>query len=604
MILCVLLFGIPMMVLIPPGAGYDEEDHLVRVWELSRFSWLPGELSPQEMQYPIVFRDFAYRQQGSSGVISSDFWQKYRRALLFEDGVVRREINTKSVYAPLLLLPQSITMRLSVGNLNLPALFVFFACRFAGLLSYLLLVWLAVRLIPFGQWILFVLAVSPVALFQAATLSPDSISNGIGFLFIAGCLRAAQSTKIGWKELGVILLLIFLLFLAKLNLVPLVLLPFVLLPPARFADRQAFIALAGMTLVLFVVEVAGWNLLAAARSSPLMANDANPTAQMLHILSDPLSFLLIVVRDLAANGWMYFQTWINGYGYYYWSPPAIVSILFLLALGGALLRESIRDRLSARHRLAFVLIFAGGYLATLLAVYLTFTPAGSQQILGLQGRYFVPLAPLLLLAISGLPWLSRVTPPASKWIVFFLGMALFLNVVGIYLAFHVPCGTTFYQAGLCYQPLSRELTESRPSPAISSEMSLTQEFQVECSGFSEVRLLLHPSAPGDGATTRFILREPGGKTLLDTSAVNNTISAGEWHALRFEPEWESEGKVYALTVLGSEHSTGHGLQAFYTVQPEFDLGTLSENGQPVEEDLILQYGCVTGLRKLWLTGKP
>ena len=70
-ILCVLLFGIPMIVLIPPGAGYDEEDHLVRVWELSRFSFLPGELSPQEMQYPIVFRDFAYRQQGSSGVITS-----------------------------------------------------------------------------------------------------------------------------------------------------------------------------------------------------------------------------------------------------------------------------------------------------------------------------------------------------------------------------------------------------------------------------------------------------------------------------------------------------------------------------------------------------
>jgi hypothetical protein len=52
----VLLFGIPMIFLIPPGAGYDEEDHLVRVWEMARGSFLPGQLQPQEMQYPLVYR--------------------------------------------------------------------------------------------------------------------------------------------------------------------------------------------------------------------------------------------------------------------------------------------------------------------------------------------------------------------------------------------------------------------------------------------------------------------------------------------------------------------------------------------------------------------
>src|SRR5512132_3156972 len=88
------LFGTPMIALIPPGAGYDEEDHLVRVWELSAFSFIPGQMSPQEMKYPILFRDFAYRQQGSSGVIDSYFWQKYARAALYDYGFVHREIET------------------------------------------------------------------------------------------------------------------------------------------------------------------------------------------------------------------------------------------------------------------------------------------------------------------------------------------------------------------------------------------------------------------------------------------------------------------------------------------------------------------------------
>src|SRR5687767_2886193 len=82
LLLILLLFGVPMIMLIPPGAGYDEEDHLVRVWELSAFSLIPGRMSPQELRYPIVFRDFAYRQQGSTGVISSEFWHRFTRTTL------------------------------------------------------------------------------------------------------------------------------------------------------------------------------------------------------------------------------------------------------------------------------------------------------------------------------------------------------------------------------------------------------------------------------------------------------------------------------------------------------------------------------------------
>src|SRR5687768_5476210 len=227
-------FGALMIVLIPPGAGYDEEDHLARVWELSKFSFFPGEMSPQEMQYPLVFRDFAYRQQGSSGVLETEFWQKYGRASLYEYGIVRREIDTKSVYSPALLLPQALAMRFLQREAETPALFLFYACRFASLVSYLFLAWMAIRLIPFGKWILVVLALAPMSLFQAATVSPDAISNGIGFLFIAGSLRIAGERKLGWKETVGLILLVSLLFLAKLNLIPLVLLPFLLVPPSRF----------------------------------------------------------------------------------------------------------------------------------------------------------------------------------------------------------------------------------------------------------------------------------------------------------------------------------------------------------------------------------
>src|SRR5215207_2060670 len=86
-LLCAILlaFGIPMLLLIPPGAGYDEEDHLVRVWEMSAFSFIPGQIPAQEMKYPKIFRNFAYRQR-TSGIIDADFRQEYFGVSLHERG--------------------------------------------------------------------------------------------------------------------------------------------------------------------------------------------------------------------------------------------------------------------------------------------------------------------------------------------------------------------------------------------------------------------------------------------------------------------------------------------------------------------------------------
>src|SRR5215213_5898279 len=301
-VLTLLIFGIPMILLIPPGAGYDEEDHLIRVWELSAFSVLPGQMSPQEMRYPTLFRDLAYRQQANAGIIDSDFWRQNARLSLYERGFVRRELITKSAYSPALLLPQGITLRMLGRTADLPALPVFYACRFAGLLSYLLLVWLAIRLIPFGKWILLVLAVSPIALFQATTITADIISNGIGFLFIAGSLRLAQSNEFGWRECRNLILLIFLLFLAKVNLVPLVLLPFLLIPPSRFPKKGVYVSLIAGTAILFMIEVAAWNVIASRGYEFQLSNEAIPGKQLLYILSHPFLFLQTLVRDLFSNG--------------------------------------------------------------------------------------------------------------------------------------------------------------------------------------------------------------------------------------------------------------------------------------------------------------
>lgn len=600
-LLILLAFGLPMIVLIPPGAGYDEEDHLVRVWELAKLSLVPGELAPQELRYPIVYRDFAYRQQGSTGVIDSDYWQRYGRASLDERGFVRREIDTKSVYSPALLLPQAVVMQIAGRLVELPALAVFYLCRLAGLLSYLILVWLAIRRLPFGKWILLVLAASPMALFQAATITPDAISNGIGFLFVAGCLRLADGERMDWSGVQSLVLLVFLLFLAKLNLIPLVLLPFLLLPPSRFASRGLYLFLLAATLFLFLVEVAGWNWIASRNFSALLLDEANPGAQLRFLLGHPFAFLGTVARDVSANGWTYFQGWINGYGYYYWTPPRMVTGMYLLGLAAGLWSDSTAFPKNRNARPVLLLVFLAGYAATIASLYISYTPVGAGQVLGVQGRYFIPLLLPLLLVVGSFTGGKAFLP--ARWIPAILGTALSFNLLGLFFSFHVPCGSTYYQTGLCYRPLFKDLPgEVRPSEPVSEGRSLTQEILVACNGLAEIRVLVAPTNAGPGAT-RFRLRESA-QTLLDTTIANEQIRPDAWHALRFAPLWNSAGKQYVLEISGTGSGDNQGPPFLFTPQPEFDLGQAYENGQSLEQDLVLQYGCVTGLQKIWRTGKP
>jgi len=39
------------------------------------------------------------------------------------------------------------------------------------------------------------------------------------------------------------------------------------------------------------------------------------------------------------------------------------------------------------------------------------------------------------------------------------------------------------------------------------------------------------------------------------------------------------------------------MQAGYSLKPEYLKGKLSENGKPVSQDILFQYGCLAGLQK-------
>jgi uncharacterized membrane protein len=593
-VLVLLVFGLLTCFLLPVSAGYDEETHLLRVWEMSSFTFLPNEELSEGMPFPAVYWEMSYRRPFIVRPVQAGFLEEYKGLSVDAHDYIYGSVETRSVYSPPLLLPQTLVMRYFGRSERWSAVTTFYACRIIGLLSFLLLAWLAVRVIPFGKWTLAILASSPVALLQASTISADAISNGLALLFIGGSLALIHRKEIHWKEWGAFASLFLILFWGKLNIVPLAVLPFLLLKPSDFKMRLGYVSLLLVAIVLLLLEAAGWNLLAYSRLHTTLEG-ANPIGQIKFILGKPLEFLVILANNIWAKSFDYLKDWVAIYGYAYWPVPVYIYYLYVAALIVSLFQRTGQE-IHPSTRIALIVVFVITYLATILSLYVTFTPVANPQIEGVQGRYFVTVMPLLFLALVGLPAVRKLYIPVVFPIL--LGIAsLTIYLAGLYLSYHVSCGSQFYQNGLCYQPNYKNWAPNALySPPVSNEVTLVQEIVPECNGMTELRVWINAASADPNQVTNFVLQEVSGNhEVVNMSIENSELPLGGWYSLNLPADWASSGKFYRLRI-GSEKSNGPRIA--YSLRPEYPAGKLYENDQPINKDLIFQTGCIAGWQKL------
>lgn len=601
-IITLLVFGLLAVFILPIGAGYDEETHLMRIWEMSALEFVPNKALGQDMPFPSVFWEMSYRRDVIVRAVEPGFYETYRGLSLDSLDYVYQGVETRSVYSPPLLLPQAIIMRYLGRSFQLPALTIYYVIRIIGLISYLILASLSVRIIPFGKWIVAILATSPVAILQASSISTDPISNGIAFLFIAGTLAIASRERIQRREWFTLAFLFFILFWGKLNIIPLAILPFLVIRPSQFKSRSAYAAIIITAVILLAVEVLGWGLIAYSRlGTPPEGTD--PLGQVRFMLLHPFEFLAVVGRYLGESSLGHLLDWIAIYGFAYWPVPVIVYPLYIIALSASLLVNG-ETRIDGRMRWALLIVFLVTYLATLASMYVTFNPVGAERIGAVQGRYFITVMPLLFLALACLPSFKRIQVP--NWFTPTLGTAsLLLYIAGMYLSYHVPCGSQYYRADLCHQPNYKNWApDDLYSHPITDQLTLQQEIVPECNGVTELRIWINAKDADPNASTQFTVRDVQQKRdLIQVNVPNIELPAGGWYSLNFEPDWESNGKFYLMTISTGQKDLTGPLVA-YSLRQEYISGKLYENDQPINKDIIFQTGCIAGLNKLLLVESP
>lgn len=305
-------------------------------------------------------------------------------------------------YAPSLYAPGAVGL-IAGDALGLPRLGAFYAGRLINMLVGLLLLIAALRLLPFGRNALLATAMLPTFAYQTGSLSPDAVINGLGFVGLSLALRTGFMGVAPARSAGLIVTAP-LLALAKGVYLPLMAAG--LRVPAGRRDGRPWLLIGAMALG--AAAFVGWMHYSGgsqalyhiqSRKTGDTMMTAPLSAQLAVILADPIGYVRILIDSVTERAPVYALQIVGRFGWNAILLPLIAYPLALLMLGAGMANGA-GVRFGVAQRLWWLAVAGGVALLIETAMYLTGTPLGADYIQGTQGRYFLPVLPLVLIALS------------------------------------------------------------------------------------------------------------------------------------------------------------------------------------------------------------
>jgi uncharacterized membrane protein len=239
----------------------------------------------------------------------------------------------------------------------------------------------------------------PMTCALAASLGQDGLVLGCCAILVAVGVRARLEGR--WRRRSLMLMALCGGAIALSKMVYIPFLALALFPLPRRGERLAWfawpIALGALALALSAL----WLHANAGGTVRIFPGAAEPGAQLAWILHNPAGFAGVLGRTLLHDG-MPVALSAFSFGWMTIGPVWPAILLATAALGFALYAGDVGAvRLGRAWRwwaVLLSLVIAAG-IAT--AIYLAGDPLGAPIVGGLQGRYFLPLLPLLCLAVLG-----------------------------------------------------------------------------------------------------------------------------------------------------------------------------------------------------------
>jgi hypothetical protein len=421
-LLCALPLGMICAVLTPPGRAPDEPTHVARAAGLLhgavfavRKEVTNKKTGRRVLSAGVKVNRGLYRAgfgittpiDGRTVVTAPDFVAQ--RAKPTMNQMVSAGIPNTAQYFPAPYVPAALAMG-AARAVGAPTSLGFLAARLAMLAAYLALGAASLWVAGWGEALLLSVLILPMTVFLAGSINSD------GVLIALACLGVACLTRAGARFRVTGLVCLALLLGSKVTDFPILALAVLPLAPAGWWRRVRDAAFAAAPVALW------WGLVIAFvsvqfympqyRPGPLYLGDpaaaryGTDPAGNFHILLHPATRLLsLPAVTLWDGGRETLREMIGVLGGLQIMFPVGFYIAWGVALaiaaGGVALGR--RAGGPALRECLFVLaLMAAIYWLTQITEYIDWSPAGTDRVQGMQGRYLLPVLPMLLFAIPRL----------------------------------------------------------------------------------------------------------------------------------------------------------------------------------------------------------
>lgn len=395
-IILALIIGGMYIFIIPLCAQSDEPAHLYRAFQVARGEWIsPMNESGFVTQMPKSVEDMV---QINSEIKKREYKKYYdikemMKIPLNENETV--EINIVGNYHGISYLPQIVGVKIGM-ILKLNPYFIAMLGRITSLIITVLLLSWGIYKLPKHKLFATIVLLCPVVLSYASSFSADNMTLVSIFLMTSYVLYYIHTKeKIKKKDYVILGILTFIVAISKIAYLPVVGI-LIFLPKECFEDtKRKWIY--SILFIIFGLAVAIWWMKVAAIS----ATGGDPTYTNTWIYSNPIGYLIVLFRTTVYNAWDYIENIFAGHFLCHnqVSPYSIVPITYVAIAIMAYFNDENKEKTTMMQKLITFGIIAFSYLLISTAMYVYNTSFKNGIIVGVQGRYLVPL--LLMVVFFG-----------------------------------------------------------------------------------------------------------------------------------------------------------------------------------------------------------
>lgn len=428
-----VMLGLVFNYIQPPLGVPDEKSHFMEAYKISsKFLFQPVTDSNNKVIFRVDDVDSMHYLNDISNI--AGWYDSFHNGNI-EDTITADYVSTVSSKGKYAYIPGALGICIA-RILRLNGHWLLILGRLSNLITVGFIISMAIKIIPYGKLYVFSIGLIPEVVYLAMSYSYDGINLALCALIVAYVLYMIQKEEIRLKELAVFFLLCIIMIPIKTVYVFWIVL-ILLIPKKNIHITKKQKIICGVLLAVFI-------FIACSILMPSVKRTMNSEVSYTGYERISYAYAKDNLRSIFERYYYTVTTWGNklfseafgeivgagrytGHDCYTLSSWLQFIILTAMLVG---IEDSDRNKLSVWRRLLVAGIAIGCIIGVMTSMLFAFTTTIDWRIMGLQGRYFLPVFALVPLITKNRYY--KLTFNRESYCLFSMGV---INLIYILAAF-------------------------------------------------------------------------------------------------------------------------------------------------------------------------